>query len=277
MLERIVTALVLVALVLSCMFATSSSYPMLLLVTLAALGAGYEWSKLMPKSAQKADTNPLIAWAWGGFNALVTVFCLVYIKDLWILLWLSAIVIWVISISWVKRYPRYDGWYNLSLYGLGSLMVVAAVTAIFSLWKLSPWWLMYVFLLVWAADSGAYFVGRKFGMHKLAPLVSPNKSIEGLMGGLITAVLVIVVVALSYLDLKLLPFLCFVLLSILTVFASVLGDLLESMIKRRAGIKDSGRILPGHGGILDRVDSLLAAAPVFAVGMYFFDVLGFNL
>jgi phosphatidate cytidylyltransferase len=275
MLERIVTALVLVAVVLSCMFATSSYYPMLVLITLAALGSGFEWSKLMPQAHSRPNLG--VAWAWGGVNAIVTLVSFYYLNDLWILLWLAAIAVWLLSLSWVKRYPQYDGWYNLSLYGLGSLIVVAAVTAIFFLWKLSPWWLMYVFLLVWGADSGAYFVGRKFGMRKLAPLVSPNKSVEGLIGGLITCALIISVVSLWILQLKLIPFISLMLLSILTVLASVQGDLLESMIKRRAGMKDSGRILPGHGGILDRVDSLLAAAPFFAVGMYLFEVLGFSI
>ncbi|KAA8734389.1 CDP-archaeol synthase [Acinetobacter qingfengensis] len=276
MLERIVTALVLVAVVLGCMFATTSYYPMLGLMTLAALGAGYEWSKLMPHSENK-PFKLTVAWAWGLFNAIFTLISFYLIKDLWILFWLASIAVWLVSIYWVKRYPEYDGWYNTTLYGLGSLLIVSAVTAIFSLWKLSPWWLMYVFLLVWGADSGAYFVGRKFGMRKLAPLVSPNKSIEGLVGGLMTSSLIILVVAFSFLDLHVLPFLCFMLLSLITVIASVQGDLVESMIKRRAGIKDSGRILPGHGGVLDRVDSLLAAAPIFAAGMYLFKVLGFDI
>ena len=277
MLERIVTALILVAIVLSCMFASTSPYPMMLLMLLAALGAGYEWFKLMPKQQDKG-IDSLKAWLTGGVVTLVTFVALFYFQDnVWIVFWLASLVVWLLSISWVRRYPEHDGWYNPSLLLMGGLLIISAVTAIFSLWQFSPWWLMYVFLLVWGADSGAYFVGRKFGMRKLAPMVSPNKSIEGLLGGLATSGLIIVVVATQWLDLALLPFLCFMALSLVTVVASVQGDLVESMIKRRAGIKDSGRILPGHGGVLDRVDSLLAAAPVFAAGMFLFNYLGFNL
>ena len=177
----------------------------------------------------------------------------------------------------MRKYPDYDGWYNGGLLYLGGLLIIAAITAIFGLWQMSPWWLMYVFLLVWGADSGAYFVGRKFGLRKLAPMVSPNKSIEGLIGGLVTSCLIIAVVAVAYLDVPATAFLLFMILSLITVVASVQGDLVESMIKRRAGIKDSGRILPGHGGVLDRVDSLLSATPIFAAGMYCLKALGFEI
>ena len=126
---------------------------------------------------------------------------------------------------------------------------------------------MYVFCLVWGADTGAYFAGRKFGKHKLAPSVSPGKTIEGFVGGLITTSILIVAVAI-YRDLSAIRFVAFVGLSLLTVLASVLGDLLESMVKRQAGVKDSGNIFPGHGGALDRIDSLTAAAPLFALGWW---------
>ena len=160
---------------------------------------------------------------------------------------------------------------------VGFVLISAAVTAIFSVWHTSPWWLMYLFLLVWGADSGAYFVGRKLGKKKLAPNVSPNKSVEGLYGGIFTAMLIVVVVEVVYLDLTFAQHILFLILSVITVFSSVLGDLFESMIKRRAGIKDSGRILPGHGGVLDRIDSLLAAAPIFAAGMYVLKLMGVDL
>jgi len=274
MLERIITALVLVAVVLSCIFATQSHYPMLVLMIMAAGVAGYEWFKLMPRKAEHL-LKPR-AWAFGVFTAAISALALHH-TDMALLLWGASIISWLFSVHWVKTYPEYDGWYHPILYVIGLVLISAAVTAIFDVWENSPWWLMYLFLLVWGADSGAYFVGRKFGKHKLAPHVSPNKSIEGLVGGVITAVIIIVVVETVYLDLSIAQHVLFLILSIITVFSSVLGDLLESMIKRRAGIKDSGRILPGHGGVLDRIDSLLAAAPVFATGLYILNLIGVDL
>lgn len=274
MLERIITALVLVTVVLSCMFATTSHYPMLLLMIVAAGVAGYEWFKLMPRTSE--NLMKPIAWGFGFITAALSTLALYY-SDIALLLWIASIFIWIMSIYWVKAYPESDGWYNVSLRIVGFVLISAAVTAIFSVWNSSPWWLMYLFLLVWGADSGAYFVGRKLGKRKLAPNVSPNKSIEGLLGGLALSTVIIIVVEVVYLDLSITQHILFLALSIITVFSSVLGDLLESMIKRRAGIKDSGRILPGHGGVLDRIDSLLAAAPVFAAGIYVLKLIGVDL
>ncbi|CAM2769174.1 phosphatidate cytidylyltransferase [Vibrio rarus] len=126
---------------------------------------------------------------------------------------------------------------------------------------------MYVCALVWAADSGAYFAGRHFGKHKMAPHVSPNKTIEGLIGGIIVALLVGWGMA-TWFELQFSTPWLMILLTLITVIISVLGDLVESMFKRVAGIKDSSNIIPGHGGVLDRVDSLTAAFPVFTI-LYF--------
>lgn len=274
MLERIITALILVAVVLSCMFATTSIYPMLALMIIAAGGAGYEWFKLMPR--QTDQVNKFKAGCFGVITAVFSAIAL-YFDDLVLLLWSASIITWVITIYWVKQYPLYDAWYNTSLNWIGVVIISAAVSAIYEVWISSPWWLMYLFLLVWGADSGAYFVGRKLGKRKLAPEVSPNKSIEGLIGGVITVIIVILFVQFNYLDLTVVEHILFLLLSVLTVFSSVQGDLFESMIKRRAGIKDSGRILPGHGGVLDRIDSLLAAAPIFAAGIFVLKLVGVDL
>ena len=274
MLERIITALVLVAVVLSCMFATPSPYPMFGLMIAAAAVGGYEWYKLMPRKTV-AVSKP---WAWGyGLLTAVISFIALEFSELSLLFWVASILVWLMSLHWVKSYPEYDGWYNASLKGIGVILISAAITALFSLWESSPWWLMYVFLLVWGADTGAYFAGRKFGKTKLAPSVSPNKSMEGLYGGVATAMLIVLVVELLYLDFTLAQKLLFLILSVITVFSSVLGDLFESMIKRRAGIKDSGRVLPGHGGVLDRIDSLLAAAPIFAAGMMLLKLIGVDV
>lgn len=123
-------------------------------------------------------------------------------------------------------------------------------------------WLLYVMLLVWSADSGAYIFGKMFGKHKLAPKVSPGKTWQGFFGGLLTSAAIAWLFGyLAHLNVALSVLLT---CSIVAALASVLGDLTESMFKREAGIKDSGNLIPGHGGILDRIDSLTAAVPVFA-------------
>ena len=126
-------------------------------------------------------------------------------------------------------------------------------------------------MLVWAADSGAYFSGRAFGKRKLAPKVSPGKSWEGVVGGLITA-LVLAFVFIHFFGDSLVGernVSGFDILSVATVAISVLGDLTESMFKRESGVKDSSQLIPGHGGVLDRIDSLTASVPFFSY-FYFF-------
>lgn len=127
--------------------------------------------------------------------------------------------------------------------------------------------LLYLFSLVWIADIGAYFSGRKFGKHKLAPTISPGKTWEGLVGGLLAnLVWIISVYQLSSGWGLGLP--QFLLISLATSLISVVGDLFESILKREAGVKDSGKLLPGHVGVLDRVDSVIAAAPIFVAGIF---------
>ena len=123
-------------------------------------------------------------------------------------------------------------------------------------------WLFYFFLLIWGADIGAYFIGKRYGKTPLLPLVSPGKTQEGLWAAMGVAVLLGVMGAFIF-DKSLLGM---ILLALVTVLMSVVGDLTESVLKREAGVKESGWIFPGHGGVLDRIDSLLAAAPFFALG-----------
>ena len=134
-----------------------------------------------------------------------------------------------------------------------------------------PRWLLAALALVWAADSGAYFAGRRFGKRKLAPMISPNTTVEGALGGLAAGVAVAMALGLwAGASGAQLPAL--VLVATLAVAASIVGDLTESLLKRQAGVKDSGHLIPGHGGVLDRVDGVLAALPVFAIGK---EILGF--
>ena len=168
---------------------------------------------------------------------------------------------WTFALAWVVwrwRLPT-----ALKLFG-GCLTLVPAWFAVLALHQLpgGPVLVMLLLLMVWAADVGAYFVGHRFGRRKLAPEVSPGKTWEGALGGICFAGLVALVgAALAGYDL-----ITFTLLALASIAVSIVGDLAESLLKRQAQVKDSGALLPGHGGVLDRLDSLFAAAPVFLVG-----------
>jgi len=118
--------------------------------------------------------------------------------------------------------------------------------------------------IVWSADIGAYFTGKNFGKHKLMPKVSPNKTIEGLAGGVVAAVIFVLAFC-HFTDVDMSVWPIYAIMTMFIALFSAIGDLLESMFKREAGLKDSGSCLPGHGGILDRLDSLTAAAPIFVL------------
>jgi len=257
--QRIKTAIILIIIVGVALFASASP---ILIVPLLAVGAGisaHEWTKLMP-----AWRQPLLFVV----IVLALTFTSLVVPSSWAVWWSASVVIWLLALSWVRVFPQKTRWYGRRLAVMGAVILTAAITAMFDLWRLSPWWLMYVFLLVWCADSGAYFVGRKLGKRKMAPNVSPNKSMEGLAGGLATGLLVVIAISVFKLQLSGVALISFVALSAITILASVLGDLFESMLKRQAGVKDSGTILPGHGGVLDRIDSLLSATPIFALGFW---------
>jgi len=180
---------------------------------------------------------------------------------------------WATALLLILTYPRSAAlWRNSRTLTIifGVLTIVPFFWGIFALrqygyeqnQETGAWWLLYIMLLVWGSDSGAYFFGKAFGKHKLAAKISPSKTWEGLLGGLLSAALISFLFSyyapLNIVTEKL------VICSIVAALASILGDLTESMLKREAGIKDSGYLIPGHGGVLDRIDSLTAAVPVFA-------------
>jgi phosphatidate cytidylyltransferase len=185
-----------------------------------------------------------------------------------------AAVWWALSFVMIITYPKYSSVWTQNVpmrAAFGVLTLIPTWVAVISLrnnlYEVDPFYgaslIFYVLGIVWAADIGAFFVGVKFGKHKLRPNVSPGKSIEGLIGGVMASLAIIAFAALHY-QFEASRMGLHLLIGVITVAVSALGDLNESMFKRCAGIKDSGKLLPGHGGIMDRIDSLTAAFPVFA-------------
>ncbi|MFC3093149.1 phosphatidate cytidylyltransferase [Alteromonas sediminis] len=276
--QRIITALILAPAALTAILFLPTVYFQWVIAGVVALGA-YEWANMSGIKARqyKAAYAGVIAgicalliafvdaqaiWLQGELNNLYT-----YILG-------ASVVWWLASLGMILAYPKYtaiwrNSWKVRGLFGLLTLVPtwVAVVTLRNSLYEVDAYYgaslIFYVLGIVWAADIGAFFVGVKFGRHKLRPNVSPGKTIEGLLGGIAASFAIIAFAALHY---QVEPSRIWLHLVIggVTVAVSALGDLNESMFKRCAGIKDSGKLLPGHGGVLDRIDSLTAAFPVFA-------------
>lgn len=175
--------------------------------------------------------------------------------------------IWILNLCAVCAFPRGAKYYASRAMGIviGALVLVPAFVALVALQSAHPGLTLYVLVLVWVADSGAYFAGKRFGRHKLAPKVSPGKTWEGVLGAVLGALL-LAWGAFYYFNIHL-SFVVWMLLNVATVLFSIVGDLFESLFKRMRNLKDSGNLLPGHGGLLDRIDSLTAALPIFAIGL----------
>ncbi|AGA33628.1 Phosphatidate cytidylyltransferase [Thioalkalivibrio nitratireducens DSM 14787] len=265
--QRVVTAIaVIVPVFLLIAFAPSGVVAGFVLLVVA-LGA-FEWARLgrfATKGTRAAfavlvlavPASLLLAWGGAGWTEM----------HAWVL-WLG-VVWWGLVFVGLPTYRPGLGagtWGRWLLRGAAFPTLAPAALALVWLHASAPMLVIYLLLLVAAADTGAFVVGRRFGRSKLAPDISPGKTREGLLGTLAATVPVALVGAWGF-GLLAMDALVFVLLGIVVALVSVAGDLQESVLKREAGAKDSGALLPGHGGILDRVDSLTAAAPVFAAGL----------
>jgi len=218
------------------------------------------------------------AWEWGGFlfgdsrggrmtyAAFIVVLMAVIAFNLHDPAWREnlftlALAWWLLALAWMLFFPTPI---PMTITWLcGSLVLVPAWAALDQLYTQSPELLVFALLIVWFADIGAYFVGKGFGRVKLAPAISPGKTWEGVLGGL-TAVTVLAAVGSAYFEVAvsvLVPF------CLAVTMLSIVGDLTVSMFKRTAGVKDSGALFPGHGGVMDRIDSISAAAPLFALAL----------
>lgn len=282
---RIITALILFIFALIALFGISgTAFEWVVAVVICA--CAWEWGTLM------GGVRKRIRFAYGtsALVLMILVMTAVLPGDEWIAGTLHTVLLatliascawWVIAAILVTLYPVGQSlWHSWPVKAvIGWLTLVPFAVSLVSLRSLpqsylhvdGSWILLTSCFMVWAADTGAYFAGRAFGKHKMMPRVSPGKTMEGLLGGLALSS-VIIWLAAWLLSLSGTRLLAFAIFSYLSVVMAVYGDLAESMLKRAAGVKDSGNMLPGHGGLLDRVDSLTAAIPIFTLGVLFWAV-----
>lgn len=257
--QRIITALFMLPVALCGFFLLNNGWFALFIGAVVTVGA-WEWARLAGFESQSKRVLYALVVA-----ALLSGLYLCPQLAGWVLL--VGVAWWVLATALVLSYPvssHYWSTCNAKL-AIGLLILLPAWQGLvlFKQWPEANALILAVMVLVWGADIGAYFAGRRFGKRKLAPQVSPGKSWEGVYGGLLATLAICLGVAL-YRDWSISGTLLAMAGTVVVVLISVVGDLTESMFKRQAGLKDSSNLLPGHGGILDRIDSLTAAIPVFA-------------
>ena len=267
--SRVITAAILLALLLAALFALPPAVWAALIVAMVMQGTA-EWSRLSGLSGGKANiywglTLLLmlgLLWADAGTTETQRLYLHLAVYAVSASLWLIIVPTWLMA-GWKVRQPllmALTGWAVLVPTGLAMLDLRAA--------NPEPWILLFVMGLVWMADISAYFAGRRFGKNKLAPSISPGKTWEGVAGALL-GVSVYVALVWSYSPYfshrEVLPVL--LLASWWWVGLAVIGDLFAAAIKRQAGVKDSGALLPGHGGLLDRIDALTSTLPLAAMAL----------
>jgi phosphatidate cytidylyltransferase len=261
---RLFTAFFLITGFLAALFLLSDLFWASLMLAVIVLGA-WEWGRL-------ANFVPAHQRA---FTALTLAVGIVLLPDLWsvaaaeiqphALFWgvLAAALFWLVVVpAWLLSRHRETRKPLMAI--AGALVLIPAWLALVHLRKVSPWLVLGVMMAVWIADSAAYFAGKAFGRHKLAPEISPGKTWEGVAGACVAVSIYGLVLCLAFnISLWLV-----VGLWGLTIL-SIVGDLFESLLKRQAGLKDSGNVLPGHGGVLDRIDGLTSTLPLAAIYVYF--------
>ena len=263
--QRVITAVMLIAGFLLLLFNTDPLWFSAAVVAVVLL-AGWEWSNLTG-----------IKTALGKFFYLTALLLCLAGSALWLNLFdsldlsrgqsfaLFASILWAIIFLWVQGYPSSAILWSTKpvLAILGLLLLTATWLAIVLIihQPQGQWLLLLAVGVVALADIGGYVAGNLFGKHKLAPVISPGKTWEGFFGGLCSQLLLIAVL-IFFVPVAVSPLMLLLLIIPVSLY-SVLGDLFESMLKRQQGVKDSSQILPGHGGVLDRIDGLMAALPLF--------------
>lgn len=265
--SRVITAVVLVLMFLLALFALPDG-GWAALVTVAVAQGALEWSRLAGFSHKAANIFwgltlvLMLGLIWFDVNHTreQLVFLHVSVYAVSALLWLAIVPAWLMA-GWKVKQP-------ILMALVGWAVLIPTGLAMQDLRQDHPWWLLGMMSLVWVADIAAYFTGRKFGKNKLAPSISPGKTWEGVVGAIL-GVSVCVTLAWSFSPytshFAFLPSL--LIASWCWVGLAVIGDLFESAIKRQAGVKDSGALLPGHGGLLDRIDALTSTLPIAALAI----------
>ncbi len=262
--QRVATAVVLAALVVWAVMKLPLAGFGLLLLAVILLGA-WEWAGL-------AGLNgPRHRLAYGGLVLALILTLWPWVGNATFVAGLMGCVLagWCYALFWMWRYTAHPDHPDRSMVVAvaGAIVLAAPWMAFMALRdEFGPAYVLFLFLLVWVADIGAYFAGRRWGRRKLALAISPGKTWEGVLGAAVAALTVALAGAVALGVGARWPW--FVGVCMVTAGFSIAGDLFESMMKRQCGMKDSGTLLPGHGGVLDRVDSLTAAAPVFLLGLY---------
>lgn len=268
--QRIVTASLLIAILLASLFLPWGLFPVLIMLMLAV--SAWEWGTLAQLKAGSRRA------AYVAAILAVFILALVFYDNITgFALRIATLVFWfwILLIPLLIRYPETQPLFQQRevILGLGAIILLS--TACGLLWlkaqENGAWLVLCLFAIVSIADSGAYFAGIRLGKHKLAPQISPGKTLEGLYGGLL-ANFAFAIILLFGLNMDPEHSFVIVFVILLTSLVSVEGDLLESAIKRAQGVKDSGTFLPGHGGVLDRIDGVCAATPCYIFCVLFFSL-----
>ncbi|HAZ94137.1 MAG TPA: phosphatidate cytidylyltransferase [Porticoccaceae bacterium] len=264
--QRVITAVILVVAFLALLL-NLSAVEFSLVIGLLVIVAGWEWTNLMKigSGAGKAGYLLLLGLSLAAASYFLGLFT-EFDQDSARQMSLAAVALWAVIFLWIQGYPSSAIlWSARPILGLLGLLLLtstwAAVASVLD-YEYGRWLLVLGIAIVALADVGGYIAGNLFGKRKLAPIVSPGKTWEGFAGGILFQLLLIAGLAAVFPQLAVSSL--FILIIPVALY-SVLGDLFESMIKRQSGVKDSSQLLPGHGGLLDRIDGIMAALPLFAL------------
>jgi len=265
LIKRLLTAVVLIPLaILATLKFDSSEFALAIMPVLVI--SSWEYSRLIKINHWLTKTLYIVVLT-------TTAYYLNQMSALLMPILIVTLLWWLINLFWIINFHRYTrSWYNYPATRIinGFLFFIPLLVALTALHQIDRMLVLLLLALVWAADTGAYLVGRKIGKNKLLPNVSPGKTVEGAAGGILFSFgTMLIYVYLGHENADFTLYFFYGVLSLIAALSSILGDLFESLHKRVAGFKDSGILLPGHGGFFDRIDSLTASAPIFLLAYSF--------